>query len=266
MILETLGRFTRKFGVGSGNTTTDAVDQAQTQGQPTSTSASTSTSPPSSPTPRSLKRYSNTMFGSGRLRDLNQMRGAGANGAGGGGENGSKASLKGSVSGTSTDGTVTAKQSPASAAEVDSDPLVASSSSPGERGEYSFIVPDPTTLGGPVSLPESKEKLEEDDMELVEAERRRLERAMGPTAFKRASRAVDLVLRELEQEQQQQQQEQTQIPVAADEHEHDDSSEPMEEEILVPRTGTSMGVHTASAPFAAIQGEVQSLYFSRNWR
>ena len=261
MILETLGRFTRKFGVGSGNTSAEAVDQAQTQeqtqGQPTSTS------PPSSPTPRSLKRYSNTMFGAGRLKDLNYMRSAGASGGGANG-NGSKASLKGSVrtvSGTSTDGTVTAKQSPTSAAEVDSDPLVASSSSPGERGEYSFIVPDPSTTIGAASSSELKEELEEDDMELVEAERRRLEQAMGPSALKRASRAVDLVLRELEQEQQQQQQEETQLSAVIDEREHDDASELMEEEILVPRTGTSMGIHTASASFTAIQGEVQLLSF-----
>ena len=80
MLLETLGRIRSRTSALSGKSQ-DSADESAEQHSVKSTSTVNSViqaSITSSPSGRSTKRYSNNLFGSGRLRDYSYFRNAGA--------------------------------------------------------------------------------------------------------------------------------------------------------------------------------------------
>jgi len=190
MILETLGRMRAK------NTTADRseediaeADYSPSVGrqsvQSTNTLASSSFSPSvtSSPSARSTKRYSNNLFGSGRFRDYTYMRSVSSN------KNGSVRSAPSIIPTESSlslrENTSSSSDSLRPATPERSAPSSSVQSSPNEKISVRSAPLIPPAPYGEQSL---------------SAAEYRLSKTLGPSVFKRASLALEEVIKEIEEE------------------------------------------------------------------
>jgi serine/arginine repetitive matrix protein 2 len=178
MFLDTLERIRPK---NAQSTSPDTIDECETARNSIKSSPSSSVS--SSPSSRSTKRYSNNLFGSGRLRDYTYLK--------------TVASSRGSTSGS----TRTASLTPTEASEktvslsgfrpvtpeASSNPSSVQSS-PNEKGP---IRSTPVVLSSPCG---------EQQLQAITAAEYRLHKTLGPSVLKRASMALDEAIREIEDE------------------------------------------------------------------
>lgn len=173
MFLETLERIRPR---NTPNTSHDSIDQGET-GAGSSTTASVSSSPSS----QSTKRYSNNLFGSGRLRDYTYLK--------------SVASSKGSAS--SSTRTVSLTPTEASEKTVSFRPVNPEASS----NLSSSVQSSPNEQDGLIrSTPLVPSAPYGDQLQAITAAEYRLQKTLGPSVLKRASMALDEAIREIEDE------------------------------------------------------------------
>jgi len=173
MFLETLERMRPKNMASRSN---DSVDQ----GARNSLKSTAPTSVSSSPSSRSTKRYSNNLFGSGRLRDYTYLKSVTSS-------RGSASSSSRTVSLTPTE--ASEKTFRPSTPESGSNPTSSVQSSPNENGGP--VHPAPQVPFAPYG---------EQQLQVITAAEYRLQKTLGPSVLKRASMALDEAIREIEDE------------------------------------------------------------------
>ncbi|KDR81794.1 hypothetical protein GALMADRAFT_239997 [Galerina marginata CBS 339.88] len=186
MLLETLGRLRSRNSPSpspgaSQEHVVEGEDGIRNSVRSTGTSTSSVTSSPSRPS----KRYSNNLFGSGRLRDYNYLR--------------SVASSKGSSSSTRT---------------VSLTPTEASIATTRDVSSSSLRPVTPETSDVSISLPPSPNEKDvvrsaplvppapygDSTIQVVSAAEYRLQKTLGPAVLKRASLALEQAIKEIEDE------------------------------------------------------------------
>ena len=177
MLLETLGRL-RSRGTASPGASQEHVIEGG-DGVVDSTGASTS-SVTSSPR-RSTKRYSNNLFGSGRLRDYSYLR--------------SVASSKGSGSSTRTVSLTPTEGSMKNLSKTDLRPVTPDGSNASSSTRSSPVKPEIHSAPLLPSAPYG-----DSSMQALSVAEHRLQKALGPSALKRASVALEEAIKEIEDE------------------------------------------------------------------
>jgi len=178
MFLETLGRFRFR-----GTTSPDASQEHVVEGEDaitdlrksTGASASSVTSSPS----RSTKRYSNNLFGSGRLRDYSYLK--------------SVATSKGSSSNTRT-----VSLAPTEVSTTDLSTTLRSVSPDGNTS--SCPQPSPEKPQMHATPPDSPAPYGESSIQALSVAEYRLQKTLGPFGLKRASMALEEAIKEVEDE------------------------------------------------------------------
>lgn len=170
MFLDTLERIRPK---NAQNTSQDTADEGETARNSIKSSSSSSVS--SSPSARSTKRYSNNLFGSGRLRDYTYLKSG-------------RASTS-SAHNTSLTPTEASEKTMSLSSVRPVTPDGSSSpssvqSSPNEKGPIRAV---PSPIG-------------EQQFQAITAAEYRLHKTLGPSVLKRASMALDEAIREIEDE------------------------------------------------------------------
>ncbi|KAF8959075.1 hypothetical protein BDZ97DRAFT_1424778 [Flammula alnicola] len=181
MLLETLGRLRSRATPSPGASqehVAEGQDGARNSVRSTATATSSVTSSPS----RSTKRYSNNLFGSGRLRDYTYLK--------------SVASSKGSGSSTRTVSLTptessTREPSNASLRPVTPEGNTPSSSVQSSPNEKSLIRSAPLVPPAPFG---------DNPTQVVSAAEYRLQKTLGPSVLKRASMALEQAIKEIEDE------------------------------------------------------------------
>lgn len=170
MFLDTLERIRPKNAQSTSQVTTGEGETARN-----SIKSSSSSSVSSSPSSRSTKRYSNNLFGSGRLRDYTYLKtGRGSTGS--------------SAHTTSLTPTEASEKTLSSVRPVTPD----SSSNP------SSVQSSPNEKGPIRVIPSSP--IGEQHFQAITAAEYRLQKTLGPSVLKRASMALDEAIREIEDE------------------------------------------------------------------
>lgn len=175
MFLDTLERIRPK---NATSTSQDATDERETARNSIKSSSSSSVS--SSPSSRSTKRYSNNLFGSGRLRDYTYLK---------------------TVRGSTSSGAHTTSLTPTEASEK----TVSLSSfrpvTPDASSNPSSVQSSPNEKGLIRSTPVvSSSTTGEQQFQAITAAEYRLHKTLGPSVLKRASMALDEAIREIEDE------------------------------------------------------------------
>jgi serine/arginine repetitive matrix protein 2 len=174
MFLDTLERIRPK------NTSQDTTDEGETARNSIKSSSSSSVS--SSPSSRSTKRYSNNLFGSGRLKDYTYLKTVTSRG--------STTSSAHTTSLTQTEAsekTVSLSSFRPVTPDASSNPSSVQSS-PNEKGP---IRSTPVVPSSPSA---------EQQVQAITAAEYRLHKSLGPSVLKRASMALDEAIREIEDE------------------------------------------------------------------
>lgn len=170
MFLDTLERIRPKIAQSTSQDTNGEGETARN-----SIKSSSSSSVPSSPSSRSTKRYSNNLFGSGRLRDYTYLK-----------------TGRGSISSS----THTTSLTPTEASEKTVRPVTPDSSS-----NPSSVQSSPDEKGPVRSTPVvSSSPIGEQQFQAITAAEYRLHKTLGPSVLKRASMALDEAIREIEDE------------------------------------------------------------------
>ena len=170
MFLDTLERIRPKIAQSTSQDTNGEGETARN-----SIKSSSSSSVPSSPSSRSTKRYSNNLFGSGRLRDYTYLK-----------------TGRGSISSS----THTTSITPTEASEKTVRPVTPDSSS-----NPSSVQSSPDEKGPISSTPVvSSSPIGEQQFQAITAAEYRLHKTLGPSVLKRASMALDEAIREIEDE------------------------------------------------------------------
>ena len=174
MFLDTLERIRPK---NATSTSQDTTDEGETTRNSTKSSSSSSAS--SSPSSRSTKRYSNNLFGSGRLRDYTYLK--------------SRGSTSSSVHTTSLTPTEASEKTVSLSSFRPVTPDASSNpssvqSSPNEKGPIRSTPVVPSSPSG------------EQQFQAITAAEYRLHKTLGPSVLKRASMALDEAIREIEDE------------------------------------------------------------------
>jgi len=180
MLLETLGRLRSRGTVSPGASQEHVIEGGDgVMDSVGSTGASTS-SVTSSPR-RSTKRYSNNLFGSGRLRDYTYLK--------------SVASSKGSGSSTRTVSLTPTEGSTKDLSKTDLRPVTPEGSNASSSTRSSPVKPEihSAPLFPPAPYGESS-------MQALSAAEYRLQKTLGPSALKRASVALEEAIKEIEDE------------------------------------------------------------------
>lgn len=177
MFLDTLERIRPK---NAQSTSHDTIDEGGTARNSIKSSPSSSVS--SSPGSRSTKRYSNNLFGSGRLRDYTYLKTVASS-------RDSTSSSTRTVSLATTE--ASEKTVPLSSfrpvtPDASSNPSV--QSSPNEKGPIRSTPVVPSSTFG------------EQQFQAITAAEYRLHKTLGPSVLKRASMALDEAIREIEDE------------------------------------------------------------------
>jgi serine/arginine repetitive matrix protein 2 len=169
MFLDTLERIRPK---NARSTSQDTTGEGETARNSIKSSSSSSVS--SSPSSRSTKRYSNNLFGSGRLRDYTYLK-----------------TGRGSISSAHT-----TSLTPTEASEKTVRPVTPDSSS-----NPSSVQSSPNEKGPVRSTPVvSSSPIGEQQFQAITAAEYRLHKTLGPSVLKRASMALDEAIREIEDE------------------------------------------------------------------
>lgn len=179
MLLETLNRLrSRVTSVTSTQGSQEQLAPTQDSAQDTILSSSTTSSPG-----RSTKRYSNQLFGSGRLRDYTNIK-----------SSPSKASR------------TSARTTSAASTDSQAQDVQSSSSRPvtpyGDESVSSALSSSATEI----ALPTRSDSLsrydddDDDDNQSISAAEYRLNMALGPNVLKRASLAIQQAIKEIEDE------------------------------------------------------------------
>lgn len=184
MLLETLGRL-RSRTVPSPSASQEQVVGGE-DGTRHSVQTSGTSSTTSSPSARSTKRYSNNLFGSGRLRaEHNYLRSVASS-------KGSSSSIR-TVSLTPTEASVTTTREVSSASLR---PITPESTNPPSSAPSSPNEKD-TVQSAPVIPPAPFGDSTSQSLSVAEY---RLQKTLGPAVLKRASIALELAIKEIEDE------------------------------------------------------------------
>lgn len=194
MLLETLGKLR---GKSASNHTPERSEESFSASDPALTEESGSNSSTtikltkggssaSGSSPARSKRYSNNLFGSGRLRDYTYLRSVGSsrNSAGG-------SSKTASI--TPSEESTTPRANTSSIADS-----VSSSNPPTDSNEEESLLSHPTTSANDQS---SVVSASSSISEPISAAEYRLQKSLGPTGLKRASLALESVIKEIEDEE-----------------------------------------------------------------
>ena len=175
MFLDTLERIRPKNAQSTSQDTTDESETARN-----SIKSSSSSSVSSSPSSRSTKRYSNNLFGSGRLRDYTYLK-------------------------TISSSARTTSQTPTEASEKTVSLSNFRPVTPDGSSNPSSVQSSPNEKGSvrstpivPVPVPSSP--IGEQQLQAITAAEYRLHKTLGPSVLKRASMALDEAIREIEDE------------------------------------------------------------------
>lgn len=173
MFLETLERMRPRNAPSASRDTIDEVEV----GARNSTRSSTSSSPSS----RSTKRYSNNLFGSGRLRDYTYLKNV--------------TSSRGSASSSSR--TVSLTPTEASEKTLSFRPVTPDGSNPSSSVQSSPNEKTSPIRSAPLvpSTPSGEQQLQ-----AITVAEYRLQKTLGPSVLRRASLALDEAIREIEDE------------------------------------------------------------------
>ena len=172
MFLDTLERIRPK---NAQSTSQDATNEGETTRNSIKSSPSSSVS--SSPSSRSTKRYSNNLFGSGRLRDYTYLKT-------GRGSTSSSANTT-SIIPTEVSEKTLSLSSVRPVTPESSSNLSSVQSSPNEKGPIRVVQSPP---------------IGEQHFQAITAAEYRLQKTLGPSVLKRASMALDEAIREIEDE------------------------------------------------------------------
>lgn len=181
MLLETLGRL-RSRATPSPGASQEQISQDEDGIRNSVRSTGTATSSVTSSPGRSTKRYSNNLFGSGRLRDYTYLKSVTSS-------KGSGASMR-TVSLTPTENSAR-ELSNTNLRPVTPDGNTPSSSvqsSPNEKGSMHsapFVPPTPFS---------------DSAIQAISAAESRLQKTLGPSVLKRASMAIEQAIKEIEDE------------------------------------------------------------------
>ncbi|KAF8803510.1 hypothetical protein BYT27DRAFT_7303490 [Phlegmacium glaucopus] len=178
MFLETLERMRPKNATSRSR---GSIDEGE-GGARNSIKSTSTTSVSSSPSSRSTKRYSNNLFGSGRLRDYTYLKSVASS-------RGSASSSSRTVSLTPTEASEKTLSFRPATPESSSNPTAPVQSSPNENGDP--IRSAPHVPSAPYG---------EQQLQAITAAEYRLQKTLGPSVLKRASMALDEAIREIEDE------------------------------------------------------------------
>lgn len=188
MLLDTLGRIRSRTSVTPERSQESIVDGEEISNgrQSIRSTAPSSSSLTSSPSGRSAKRYSNNLFGSGRLRDYSYLR--------------STTSTKSSAGSTRTVSLTPTESSTITRGNVSSlteslRPLTPEGSTNSQSGHSS-----PNERGSVRSAPSIPPAPYGEQMQVLSAAEYRLQKTLGPSALKRASLALEEAIKEIEDE------------------------------------------------------------------
>ena len=188
MLLDTLGRIrSRRSGTPERSQESFVEGEEISSGrQSIRSTAPSSSSLTSSPSGRSAKRYSNNLFGSGRLRDYSYLR--------------STTSTKSSAGSTRTVSLTPTESSTITRGNVSSlteslRPLTPEGSTNSQSGHSS-----PNERGSVRSAPSIPPAPYGEQMQVLSAAEYRLQKTLGPSALKRASMALEEAIKEIEDE------------------------------------------------------------------
>jgi serine/arginine repetitive matrix protein 2 len=172
MFLDTLERIRPKNAQSTSQDTTDEGEVARNSIRSSSSS--------SSPSSRSTKRYSNNLFGSGRLRDYTYLK-----------------TGRGSVSSSAR----TTSMTPTEATEKTFSLSSFRPVTPDGGSNSSSVQSSPNEKGPIRSTPSSPSSpIGEQQFQAITAAEYRLHKTLGPSVLKRASMALDEAIREIEDE------------------------------------------------------------------
>ncbi|KAF8911121.1 hypothetical protein CPB84DRAFT_1763367 [Gymnopilus junonius] len=187
MLLETLGRLRSRTGPSPSASQEQVVGDEEGSGNSIRTTATSSTtSTTSSPSVRSTKRYSNNLFGSGRLRaEHNYLRSVASS-------KGSSSSTR-TVSLTPTEASVATTRdfSSASLRPVTPESSNPPSSAPSSPNEKDIVQSAPTIPPAPFG---------DNTSQAVSVAEYRLQKTLAPAVLKRASLALEQAIKEIEDE------------------------------------------------------------------
>ena len=179
MFLDTLERIRPK---NAQSTSHDTIGEGETARNSTK-SSSASSSASSSPSSRSTKRYSNNLFGSGRLRDYTYLKNV--------------ASSRSSTSGS----TRTVSLTPTEASEKTLPLSSIRPVTPDATSNPSSVQSSPNEKGPIRSTPVvPSSTCSDQQFQAITAAEYRLHKTLGPSVLKRASIALDEAIREIEDE------------------------------------------------------------------
>ena len=176
MFLDTLERIRPKNAQSTSQDTTDEGETARN-----SIKSSSSSSVSSSPSSRSTKRYSNNLFGSGRLRDYTYLK--------------TVTSSRGSTGSSAHTTSLTLTEASEKTVSLSSfRPVTPDASSNPSSVQSSPNEPIRSTPAAP-SSPSGEQQFQ-----AITAAEYRLHKTLGPSVLKRASMALDEAIREIEDE------------------------------------------------------------------
>ena len=180
MLLETLGRL-RSRGTASPGASQEHVVEGGDGVMDSAGSTGGSTSSVTSSPRRSTKRYSNNLFGSGRLRDYSYLK--------------SVASSKGSGSSTRTVSLTPTEGSTKDLSKADLRPVTPDGS---DAPSSTLSSPEKPEIHSAPLLPPAP--YGESSIQAISVAEYRLQKTLGPSALKRASIALEEAIKEIEDE------------------------------------------------------------------
>ena len=181
MFLETLERIRPR---NASSTSNDSINQGET-GARNAIKSTTTSSLSSSPSLRSTKRYSNNLFGSGRLRDYTHLKSTSSRGSTGSSST-RTISLTPTEASEKTVSLSSIRPVTPDAASNTSSSVQSSSNETGDPIYFAPVVP---------SAPYSEQQFQ-----VITAAEYRLQKTLGSSVLKRASMALDEAIREIEDE------------------------------------------------------------------
>ncbi|KAJ3512524.1 hypothetical protein NLJ89_g3468 [Agrocybe chaxingu] len=179
MLLETLGRI-RSRGTATPDRSQENVGEGEDGARGSVRSMTTSVSSVTSSPSRPSKRYSNNLFGSGRLRDYAYLKSVGSSRGSGGSTR--TASL--TPTEASTKELLNASQRPVTPDNTATPPVQSS----------------PSDLDSVLSTPTPSSSYVDGQLQVISAAEYRLQKTMGPSNLKRASLALEKAIKEIEDE------------------------------------------------------------------
>jgi hypothetical protein len=196
MLLETLGKLRGKSAASnhtperseeSFSTSDAALTEESGSNSSTTIKLTKGGGSSTSGSPSRSKRYSNNLFGSGRLRDYTYLRSVG--------------SSRNSAGGSSKAASITQSEEPTTPPRANTSSIsdsVTSSSPPTDSNEEESVLSHPsTTVNDQSSVLSASSSISEP----ISAAEYRLQKSLGPTGLKRASLALENVIKEIEDEE-----------------------------------------------------------------